>query len=457
MFEVDEIYPVSEFVKLCAISIKTTIPPVWISGEISNLSTPSSGHIYFSIKDKKSQLRCVLFKFSSRNLKFELENGMEVMLRGAPNLYEARGDFQMIVQRVEPIGVGSLELGFEQLKQKLQEQGLFDEVHKKPLIKFPNNIGVITSQNGAVIQDIINILAKRYPFANIKIYDTPTQGDGASIKIINALNKADIDNNDTLIIARGGGSREDLWCFNNEDLAIAVFEAKTTIISGIGHETDTSIIDFVADIYAPTPSAAAVIATPDKLELLQNCKNLTTRLSANIVNKLNIANDKIIKLEQRLNHPNFNKYYQSIDTAELSIKYLLKNTIKVNNLQITNLITKLLSLNPQNLLQIKIQKNQQLVERLLQINQNIAYKKLKIADLKERIINLSQHKIFLEKNTLGKNISALNHLSPLKVLDRGYSITSNKNIALSSGGKLKDGDILITRFIDGEIKSVVRK
>jgi len=456
MFEPDEIYPVSKFVKLCATHIKNTIPPVWVSGEISNLSTPSSGHIYFSVKDEKSQLRCVLFKFSQRNLKFQLENGMEVMLRGAPNLYEPRGDFQMIVQRVEPLGVGGLELGFEQLKQKLQEQGLFDAIHKKPLIKFPKNIGIITSKNGAVIQDIINILAKRYPFAVLKVYDTPTQGDGASLKIINAIQSADTDLNDTLIIARGGGSREDLWCFNDEDLALAIFNAKTPIISGVGHETDTTIVDFVADIRTPTPSAAAVMATPDKLELLQNCNSLTGRIEVNINNNFSNLKDRVVKLQQQLNKPNFNKYYQLIDNAGLSIKYALKNTVKINNLQIKNLTINLLTSSPQNLLQLKMQKNKQFIDKLLLINTNIVNEKLKIDDLKLRIIALINHKIFLEKNTMSKNISALNHLSPLKVLDRGYSITSCKNNSLSSSAKLKNGDILTTKFIDSEIKSVVR-
>jgi exodeoxyribonuclease VII large subunit len=456
MFEDSEIYPVSNFVSLCGKVIKGNIPPVWVSGEVSNLSTPNSGHIYFTLKDNNAQISCAIFKFSVRNLKFQLENGTEIMVRGGVSLYEARGSFQLIVQKAQPVGVGSLELGFEQLKKKLQSEGLFDEKHKKPLVKIPKNIGVITSKTGAVIQDIIQVLGSRYPFAQIKIYDTQTQGEGSSISIINALNFADNDNNDTLIVARGGGSREDLWCFNDEDLAMAVFNAKTPIISSIGHEVDSTIIDFVADVYAPTPSAAAMLASPDRLEILQNLDNLTINLQKRTLLNLNTLQNKLSNLKQRLSKPNFDNYYFKVEDLEARLTNSFDRNINLKIAKLETLKTKILANNPSNLLLEKLKKNQDLHSRLFIINSQLSDKKSIVISFEKQLKSLIEHKLFLEKNKLSKNINALNHLNPLQVLDRGYSITSVKNRAISSKQSLKSGDEITTKFLDGEVKSIIK-
>ncbi len=274
MFNIEEIYSVSDYIRLCKNSIEKNIPQCFVQGEISNLSKPSSGHWYFTLKDENGQVKCEFFRLNQRKIKFSPENGMSVIIRGATTLYPQRGDFQLIVQQMEPEGVGNLQLAFDQLKNKLRLEGLFAPESKKEIPAFPNTIGVISSSTGSVIKDIIKVLKSRYPLAKILLYDTIVQGENAYQKIINALKAADQQKNcDVLILARGGGSLEDLWAFNEEDLARAIFDCSTPVISSIGHETDTTIADFVADLRAPTPSAAAVSATPDLNTILYNTYN----------------------------------------------------------------------------------------------------------------------------------------------------------------------------------------
>jgi exodeoxyribonuclease VII large subunit len=456
MFNNDEIYPVSHFVQLCSKIVKDTIPLVWISGEISNLSTPNSGHIYFTLKDNNAQLSCAFFKFSNQNLKFQLENGAQIMVRGGATIYEARGNFQMVVQNAQPIGVGSLELGFEQLKKKLQAQGMFNDKHKKPLPLIPHKIGVITSKTGAVLQDIIKVLQQRYPFTHLKVYDTQTQGEGASRLIISALQHADADHNDVLIIARGGGSREDLWCFNDEDLALAVFATTTPIVSSIGHEVDSTIIDFVADVYAPTPSAAAMLITPDRVEILQRLQTITTQLQQSILAQLQRKQHKYRDLNQRLTQPHLHKYYQRIDELELRLTQHIQRTIALQYARIETLTHNIARYNPQHIILANKRKNIQLLQQLLTIRNNISAHKQNVSGLEKHLHTLMQHALSIAKNNLIAHSSALGHLNPLQVLERGYSITKHNGKVIHSAVSIHRGDTLITHLSNGEITSVVQ-
>lgn len=224
------------------------------TGEISNLAQPASGHMYFSLKDKSSQVRCAMFKNRNRHLKFQPENGTAVLVKAKVSLYESRGEFQLIVESLEPEGVGALQLAFEQLKQKLMEEGLFAETRKKPIPEYPVSIGIITSKTGAAIRDIIQVLSRRYPLATIIIYPVSVQGTGSAEMISEAILSANKRNEcDVLILARGGGSLEDLWSFNEERVAKAIFNSNLPVVSGVGHEIDFTIADFVADQRAPTP------------------------------------------------------------------------------------------------------------------------------------------------------------------------------------------------------------
>lgn len=242
---------------------------IYISGEISNFTNHySSGHFYLTLKDDKASVKSVMFKYSAQKVPFTPQNGMKVICHGKVSLYERDGSYQFYIDDMQPDGIGALLLAYEQLKQKLSDAGLFDEANKRPLPQYPSKIGVITSATGAALQDIINVLSRRYPIAELLLYPALVQGEGAPASLIEAVNKANLDGEaDVLIIGRGGGSIEDLWAFNNENLAYAIFESNIPVISAVGHEIDYTICDFVADMRAPTPSAAAELAVPDMSEI----------------------------------------------------------------------------------------------------------------------------------------------------------------------------------------------
>jgi len=417
MFNLDERYTVSDFLKLCRNSIAQNIPPCWIQGEISNFSKPSSGHWYFSLKDSSGQVKCAFFRFNQRKIKFSPENGMSVVIRGAATIYEQRGDFQLVVQEMEPAGIGNLQLAFDQLKNKLKAEGLFDTENKKNLPVYPENIGVISSSSGAVIRDIIHVLKTRYPFSNILLYDTIVQGEKAYKKIIKALRIADSDKRcDVLILARGGGSMEDLWPFNEEELAREIFACTTPIISSVGHETDTTIADFVADVRAPTPSAAAVIVTPDRLAII----------------------NQAIKLRKQLQ----DSVNQSLDKIKLSLD-LLKVRI----------------IDPSQQLQRNAQKLDEYEFRLVrQIKRVHQLYQSQLQQLNIRLRNNVEYFLKDQANQFSNKVNRLNLLSPLNTLSRGYSITQDKDgKVLLSSKKINFGDLINTQFRDGKVTSKVLK
>jgi exodeoxyribonuclease VII large subunit len=417
MFNIDEIYTVSNFLRLCRSSIEKNVPHCFIQGEISNLSKPSSGHWYFSLKDSNGQIRCAFFRLNQRKVQFNPENGMSVIIRGAPTLYEQRGDFQLIVQQMEPAGIGNLQLAFDQLKNKLRIEGLFELENKKDLPLYPKKIGVISSSTGSVIKDIIKVLNSRYPFAEILLYDTVVQGENAHKKIVKALQAADSQKNcDVLILARGGGSLEDLWAFNEEELAREIFKCSTPIISSIGHETDTTIADFVADIRAPTPSAAAVSATPDRNVLIYKASKLRKNLQDLMVQSLGQKHAYLNMLQLKIIDPS---------------QQLLQNAQKLDDyeMRLFRITNSLIDKNKTNL-------NQQIT----------------------RLKNYSDYFIKYQKNQLSNKASLLNLLSPLNTLSRGYTITHNeKEKVIVSFKKINSGDLIVTKFHDGKVISKVTK
>jgi exodeoxyribonuclease VII large subunit len=295
VFEEKGIYTVHEFtLAIKSILTGSRFSDVWIRGEVSNFTNHSSGHRYFTLKDKGSQLQCVMFKWHGNNLRFELEHGMKVIVLGDIDVYEQRGQYQLRVRAIRPDGIGELYKAYEQLKNKLAMEGLFSPEHKKLLPEFPKRIGVATSPTGAVLHDILTVLKRRYP-VNVLFMPTVVQGEYAAESIvhsISALNNTDVD---LIIMGRGGGSIEDLWAFNEELVARAIFNSKLPVISAVGHETDYTIADFVADVRAPTPSAAAEIAVPDRQELCNRISRLGDRLTE--IQRRNI-NDKINYLAQ---------------------------------------------------------------------------------------------------------------------------------------------------------------
>jgi exodeoxyribonuclease VII large subunit len=284
--------------------IEAGFPLLWVAGEISNFTRAASGHCYFSMKDATAQVRCVLFRHKAALIDWKLENGMQVEVRAAPTLYEARGDFQLTVEGMRRSGLGALFEAFERLKRRLEREGLFEPARRRPIPEFPRSVGVVTSPKAAALRDVLTTLARRMPGIRVVLYSTPVQGEGAGEKIAQAIRAASARKEvDVLIVCRGGGSMEDLWAFNEEIVARAIVDCAMPVVSGVGHETDFTIADSVADARAPTPTAAAELVSPNRAELLARLGVLAARLSRDIDRELNTRMQHLDYLGKRLVHP----------------------------------------------------------------------------------------------------------------------------------------------------------
>lgn len=368
---------------------------VLVTGEISNLTVHQrSGHIYLSLKDSNSVISAVMFAGNARRLKFRLENGMKVICRGRISVYEPSGRYQLYIEDMQPDGVGALTLAFEQLKKSLAQKGLFDNAHKKPLPKFPKTIGVITSPTGAAVQDITNIIRRRFPSADIVLAPVLVQGESAPEQLVRAVNKFSASKiADVVIIGRGGGSAEDLWAFNDEQLAYAVYNCETPIISGVGHETDFTICDFVADVRASTPSAAAELAVPDRQELMSYYFKQKQYISAMLDRKIKTAQLRLENQQRRM----------SASSPKLKAE---------------------------------------------QLEKQLSAKSEKLTRFMNIYISNKENKLIAAK---GK----LDGLNPLNVLNRGYAIAEKDEKIITSSKQLKDGDDFTVILSDGKINAKV--
>ncbi len=327
------IWTISEITRDIKIVLENNFPAVWIEGEISNLHLHSSGHIYFDLKDEKSKLNCALFRNAVGKIKFSLEDGLQVISFGRISVYERNGTYSLYVEKIEPKGVGALQLAFEQLKEKLKKQGLFDVSTKKRIPFLPRRIGIVTSPTGAAIHDILNVLNRRFPNLTILINPVRVQGEGAAYEVARAIDEFNrLANVDVVIVARGGGSLEDLWAFNEEIVARSIYRSKIPIISAVGHETDYTIADFVSDVRSPTPSAAAELVVPRRDELTQRIGDHLERLKNALFNKVALLADQLRRLSQSYAFKQplglIRQYQQSLDDLakglNLRIDYLLK-------------------------------------------------------------------------------------------------------------------------------------
>ena len=341
------------------LKIKSLIEPefsdVWVKGEISNFKHHTSGHMYFTLKDKAAELRCVMFRGLNQKIKFKPEDGMDVLIQGKVTVYEMRGQYQLIVQAMEPAGIGTLHLAFEALKKQLQSEGLFDTAKKTPLPKYPKKVGIVTSQSGAALSDMLNIFQRRAPYVELILRPTVVQGEEASRDIVNGIIELDrINAIDIIIIGRGGGSIEDLWPFNEELLARAISQCKTPIISAVGHETDITISDMVSDVRAPTPSAAAEISAPSTSELDQIISNKLNELYNFINLQLQQLWQSLDRLSDRhaFQRPNAmierQREVETKLTHRLSVS--LKHMISINRTKIKGLVNEINALNPNDVL-----------------------------------------------------------------------------------------------------------
>ena len=368
---------------------------VWVKGEISNLTSHSSGHYYFSLKNENARVSAVMFKSSAQNLRFRLENGMKVILHGRVSVYVRDGNYQLYATDIEPDGVGALTLAYEQLKRKLEAEGLFRPEHKKQLPKIPIKVGIITSPTGAAVRDIINVCGRRFPFAKLILFPSLVQGDGAEKDLIEGIDYFDRTSSvDVIIIGRGGGSIEDLWAFNSEDLARRIFRCSIPVISAVGHETDFTICDFVSDRRAPTPSAAAEIAVPDSVELMRKFSNVTSRMSAVLDSRIKTEKERLRLISSRrvLTSPE----------AYLDDKRILLSDL-TNSLEISVI-----------------------------------------------------RRIEACKLTVSKNSALLEAVSPLKVISKGYSAVFGENgKLLKSVTNANVGDKVTFRLSDGRVDATV--
>lgn len=411
-----------------------------LTGEISNFITPASGHWYFSLKDDKAQIKAAMWRGNNRNQSYRPVNGAQVTVKARVSLYEPRGDYQLIVEHMEPAGEGQLKQEFDALKMRLAAEGLFSSAHKQPLPQNINRIGVITSATGAAIKDILTVLKRRAPQLEVIIYPAMVQGKEAHVHLINQIELANArDEVDVLILGRGGGSLEDLWCFNHEQLARAIFKSELPIVSAVGHEIDTTISDYVADVRAATPSAAAELVSPNTQELHNKVTQLVNRLSNAFKHGIADKRAQATQLQHRLNlcHPRnqLNQKSQRLDELSIALQQAMRNRLYQQERTLNNLTPRLMRQSP---------------------DKKLATANHQLAQIQARLNQAIQHQLQQANNNLALQASRLDSVSPLNVLARGYSITKNeKNKVVKSVGDVKAGDTLITEFVDGVVHSQV--
>ena len=435
-----EIISVSEINRRAKSILEENFPFVWIQGEVSNFFSAASGHWYFSLKDESSEIRCAMFANRSHRITFEPKDGDHLVLNGTLSIFEGRGQYQIIVEHIELAGEGALLKAFEELKKKLLTEGLFDDSLKKKLPSYPTSIAVVTSPDGAVIQDIINVLSRRSPFFNLTVVPTLVQGEKAAPLICEALNKAsDLENIDLIILARGGGSIEDLWAFNNEEVARAIVNCPIPLVSAVGHETDFTISDFVADIRAPTPSIAAEIISQPYSELKETLEGYQSYLLKSVESQFDSQRTRITNLIKRIRHPGdkLREIGQKVDYLETALIQEMHQKVSFKKNQL-------------NLTQLSLQQNspQNKVKEAKVYLQNASKDLLKAFNLK----------IERKRKLLGELVATIEAVSPLSVLARGYSIISTEpdGKILSSSDQVKIGQTISAVLNKGSIKAEVK-
>jgi exodeoxyribonuclease VII large subunit len=436
-----EIYSVSRLNQEVRLLLEQGFPRLWLEGELSNVSRPSSGHLYFTLKDARAQIRAAMFRARNQAIRFRLEEGLQVLVRARVSLYEPRGDYQLIVEHMEEAGDGALRRAFEELKRRLDAEGLFDAARKQPLPPLPARIGVITSSSGAAVRDVISVLRRRFPAIPVLIYPVPVQGKGAGAEIAAAIRLASARADcDVLILTRGGGSLEDLWPFNEEVVARAIHDCRIPLVSAVGHEIDFTIADFVADQRAATPSAAAELVTPDQLEWLARLRQLATRLENRLRHALADDRKRLLWLEQRLQriHPGqyLRQQAQQLDELEQRARLLIE--MRFNNLRssLKELHANLQGHSPVPLLG-RLEHQQDL--------------------LAQRLGSAVHGLLTAKRRALELACRSLDAISPLATLQRGYAIVSRlpERQILRRADTVKAGDQVEARLAEGTLVCTV--
>jgi exodeoxyribonuclease VII large subunit len=423
IFAEKTILTVSRLTALLRGVLEENFEQVWVQGEVSNLSFPTSGHLYFTLKDAGAQLRCVMFKGAAKNLKFRPGDGIALIARGRISVYDQRGEYQLICEYLEPAGVGALQLAFMQLKERLAQEGLFDESHKHPLPTFPRRVGVVTSPTGAAIHDILNVLKRRFASLEILLYPVRVQGEGSALEIARAIDDMNrLGLADVLIVGRGGGSLEDLWAFNEEVVARAVYRSKLPVISAVGHETDWTICDFAADLRAPTPSAAAELVIASSVELRGRMEALDHRLRLAMETRLAGMESRIDALRRSLHDPGtmLGHLSQRVDDLADRLEVALRNSVARNRGEFDKLQAGLMHANP---------------DRTVEVMQQ------RLSLLSVQSERLMTGKLEGVKHLFAGAAARLDVLSPLQTLSRGYAIaTTSEGMVITDTSQLAAGE-----------------
>jgi exodeoxyribonuclease VII large subunit len=423
--------------------LEDQFPAVWVEGEISNLRTPSSGHAYFTLKDDTAQLRCVLFRGRGRRVAFQPEDGMQVLAFGGLDVYLARGEYQLVVELLEPKGVGALQLAFEQLKRRLEAEGLFDMARKRPLPPFPRTIGIVTSPTGAAIRDMLHVIDRR--FADLRILITPVrvQGEEAPGEIVAALRDLQaVEDLDVIIVGRGGGSIEDLWAFNDERVARAIAACRVPVISGVGHETDFTIADFVADLRAPTPSAAAEVVVQEKLQVARALVSLYEALKQAMASRLERDRERVEVLGKRRVLTDaaraLRDLYRRVDELTSRLTRAMRGSERQATHRLSLARNALRSLNP--------------VAR-------IANGTVLLAQLRGRLASAAVHSVKVSQHRFDAAVGRLDSLSPLAVLGRGYSLTRllPSGVIVRDAAQTRPGDAIEILLHQGAVEARVER
>lgn len=415
--------------------IETNVGTIWIKGEISNFKPHSSGHFYFSLKDSKAQISAMMFRGHNSKLKFKPHDGLEVIVRGKITVYEPRGTYSIACEMMEPVGAGALQKQFEQLRDKLKTEGLFDAARKQPIPTYPKTVAIVTSPTGAAIQDILNIMNRRARGVQVIVVPAIVQGAAAAPSLVEAFKKAEAIKPDVIIIGRGGGSIEDMWCFNDEKLARTIAESKVPVISAVGHEIDFTICDFVADLRAPTPSAAAELVAKSSVEIINKLEQLERLLR--------------LAIQRRLQHKQ--------QSLLLQAKRLVDPKKKLQDLFIRNddLYSRM-DLAMTNYLAHARRDIQLLRSRLVSPKQVIEIKKVSLQQRQQKLSNSLTKNLTQFKFRVESAMALLDSLSPLRVVDRGYSITTKGKDVVKSVKQVKVGDLLAIKVADGTIETEVK-
>jgi len=437
------VYSVSQLNGEARSLLETAFPAVWVAGEISNLASPGSGHLYFTLKDAHAQVRCAMFRSANRQLHFNLADGVQVLVQARISLYEPRGTYQLIVTQMEEAGEGLLRRKFEELKARLAAEGLFAAEHKQALPELPARIGIVTSPTGAAVRDILHVLARRYPLAEIFIYPTRVQGDGAQDEIARAIRlAAQRCECDVLVVARGGGSLEDLWSFNEEVVARAIYACSIPVVSGVGHEIDFTIADLVADVRAPTPSGAAELITPDRTELLRNMRALDRRLALSMRRVWSADSQRHERLVARLQraHPGaiLRQLQQRVDELRRQLDLALRATLR-NRQQHEQILTQRL--------------------RSAAPGPRVAHYASRINTMQLRLANAMRERLQTHRSRLSSAAGELHAVSPLATLERGYAVIQDAATGkvIRHAGDIAEGDRIHARLARGALEARVEK